>query len=99
MAAFLPVETIGEENIAPGRVFEIKNKNTVFLIAFRELRKKDSVSPYSIERQNIRHLILNQRRLDLISDMEKEVLDRKRVVKGKSLSVRVEIGGHRRKQK
>lgn len=75
LADLLPVEEIGEGNIAPGRVFEIKNKNTVFLIAFRELRKKDSVSPFGMEKRNIRHLILNQRRLDLLSAMEKEVFD------------------------
>lgn len=73
LSEFLPVDSIGEENLAPGRVFEIKSKNTVFLIAFRELRKKDSVSPYGIEKKNIRQLILNQRRLDLLSKMEKEV--------------------------
>ncbi|HYH55719.1 MAG TPA: hypothetical protein VD772_03855, partial [Anseongella sp.] len=75
LSAFLPVAEIGAEEIAPGRVFEIKNKNTVFLIAFRELRQKDSISPFGMERQNIRNLILNQRRLDLLSGMEQQVFD------------------------
>ncbi|QEC51138.1 hypothetical protein EDD80_101391 [Anseongella ginsenosidimutans] len=75
LSAFLPADSVGEMNVSPGRVFEIKNKNTVFLIAFRELRKKDSISPYGMERQNIRHLILNQRRLDLLSEMENEVFN------------------------
>lgn len=73
LSAFLPVDSIEAVNAVPGRVFEIKNKNTLFLIAFREMRKKDSISPYEMEVQDIRQLILNQRRLDLLSEMEKKV--------------------------
>lgn len=75
LAEKLPLGTVQEEEITSGKTFEIKNKNTVFLLTFREVRRKDEISPFEMEKQHIRNIILNRRKLDLLATMEKEVYE------------------------
>jgi hypothetical protein len=76
LAQIFPISKIGESNFNNlNRIFEISENNTLYLIILRGSKFRDSLSPLVFEKENIRNLILNQRKLALISQMEKEVFD------------------------
>ncbi len=49
------------------------NYNTLYLVILRDSKFRDSLSPLAFEKDNIKNLIINQRKLALINQMEKEV--------------------------
>ncbi len=72
----LPMSKISESNYNNlNRIFEISENNALYLIVLRDSKFRDSLSPIAFEKDNIRNLILNQRKLALINQMEKEVFN------------------------
>ncbi len=70
----LPMSQISEHNYNNlNRIFEILENNALYLIVLRDSKFRDSLSPITFEKDNIKNLILNQRKLALINQMEKEV--------------------------
>jgi hypothetical protein len=70
----LPISKISESNYDNlNRIFEISDNNALYLIILRDSKFRDSLSPIAFEKENIKNLILNQRKLALINQMEKEV--------------------------
>ena len=71
---YLPMKKLGEDNYQNlNRIFQISENNTLYLLILRDSKFKDSLSPLNFERENIKSMILNQRKLKLIGQMEKEV--------------------------
>ncbi len=71
-----PISKIRESNFNNlNRIFEISENNTLYLIILRDSKFRDSLSPLVFEKENIKNLILNQRKLALINQMEKEVFN------------------------
>lgn len=72
----LPMSKISERNYNNlNRIFEISENNALYLIVLRDSKFRDSLSPITFEKDNIKNLILNQRKLALINQMEKEVFN------------------------
>ena len=46
-----------------------------YLLEVKEIKNKNSVSPLEFEKQNIRSILLNQRKLELIQKLEKDIFD------------------------
>ena len=70
----LPMAKISESDYNNlNRIFEVSENNALYLIVLRDSKFRDSRSPLVFEKDNIKNLILNQRKLTLISQMEKEV--------------------------
>lgn len=70
----LPIERLGTHNLETlNRVFQISENNTLYLLILRDSKFRDSLSPLAFERENIKNLLLNQRKLKLISEMEKAI--------------------------
>lgn len=70
----LPISKLSESNYNNlNRIFEISDNNALYLIILRDSKFRDSLSPIAFEKENIKNLILNQRKLELINQMEKEV--------------------------
>jgi len=71
-----PVSKIGENNYDNlNRIFQISEDNTLYLIILRDSKFRDSLSPLAFEKENIKNLILNQRKLALINSMETTVFN------------------------
>jgi len=71
----LPLSRIGEENYGrTGRIFEIIENNELYLIILHDSKFRDARSPLALVRDNIRHLILNKRKIDLVDQMQKSIL-------------------------
>lgn len=72
----VPIKTYDQEQfLKNNRFIEIEDSVNVYLVNIKGFRIKDSVSPLSFEKENIRNYILNQRKLDLIEEMEKKAYE------------------------
>lgn len=73
---FVPIQSYNIEAFLKNNTkIEITEKPYVYFISFSDFKVKDGVSPLSFEKENIRSVILNKRKLKLISDMRKEVFE------------------------
>lgn len=53
----------------------VQDSTAHYLVDVKEIKYKNSVSPIEFEKQNIRSILLNQRKLELIQKLEKDILD------------------------
>ncbi len=71
---YVPIRTYNQEAYLQNhRKIEIKEEPWVFFVNFTDFKVKDGVSPLSFEKENIRQIIVNKRKLELISEMRNEV--------------------------
>src|SRR5690606_21293898 len=76
LAKKIPSEQIDENNYRDyGQLFIITENNKIYLIILHDSKFKDSRSPLSIERDNIRNLIINRRKILLINKEEQELIN------------------------
>lgn len=72
----IPIKTYDKEQfLQNNRNVEIEDSSNVYLVCIKGFKIKNSVSPLSFEENNIRTMIINQRKLKLIDEMEKQTLD------------------------
>jgi hypothetical protein len=72
----IPIETYNqEEYLKNNRYIEIEDSVYVYLLNIKGFLIKESVSPLSFEKDNIRSIIINKRKIKLIGDMEKSIYD------------------------
>jgi hypothetical protein len=53
----------------------VQDSTAHYLLDVKEIKYKNSVSPIEFEKQNIRNILLNQRKLELIKKLEKDILE------------------------
>lgn len=53
----------------------LQDSTSHYLVEVRELKFKNSVSPLEFEEQNIRSIILNQRKLELVKKLERDIFE------------------------
>jgi hypothetical protein len=80
----IPIKTYNEEQfLQNNRSVEMQDSAYQYLVNILKFRIKDGVSPLSFERDNIRSIILNKRKLNLINkmkdDLYKEALEKKQI--------------------
>lgn len=72
----IPIETYDQESyLKSNRTIETKDENYAYLINIKDFKTRESTSPLSFEIENIRNIIINKRKLELIQKMHKEVFD------------------------
>lgn len=70
----IPINTYNqEEYLKNNRVIQIEDSSFSYLLNIKGFMIKEGVSPLSFERNRIRDIILNKRKLKLIDDMQKDV--------------------------
>lgn len=75
----IPIHQIDENKYRNyGHLFEINENNKIYLIILHDSKFKDGRSPLEIERNNIRNLIINQRKISLINKEEQEIINKAR---------------------
>jgi hypothetical protein len=62
-----------EQYLRNNRFVETQDSSYIYLVNIKGFKIKDNVSPLSFETDNIRNLILNQRKLKLIEEMENKI--------------------------
>lgn len=76
----IPIKTYDQEQfLQNNRNLEIEDSTHLYLVSIKGFRIKNSLSPLSFEKNNIRTMIINQRKLKLLEDMENQAyVDAKR---------------------
>ncbi len=70
----VPIETYDKERfLKNNRLIEFSDNDYLYFVNIKGFKIKDSVSPLSFERDNIKSIILNKRKLKLIEDMRNDV--------------------------
>ncbi|KAF0199635.1 MAG: hypothetical protein FD166_63 [Bacteroidetes bacterium] len=73
----IPIQADDQEGFLRNRTFvETSDSLYVYLVKFNDYKTKESLSPLSYETENIRNIIINRRKLELINRMEKEVFQK-----------------------
>jgi hypothetical protein len=71
---YVPINTYNEEAfLQNNRKLEISEGGSVYFVCFTDFMMKDGESPLSFERENIRQIILNKRKLRIINKMRQDV--------------------------
>lgn len=72
----IPIKTYDEEQfLQNNRDIEIEDSIHIFLVNIRGFMIKNSISPLSFEKKNITTMIMNERKLKLIEEMEHQAFD------------------------
>lgn len=70
----VPIATEDQESFLKNRrYYEASDSLYMYLVNFKEIKTKEAVSPLSFEIDNIRNLILNRRKIELMERMQQEV--------------------------
>ncbi|HTX88546.1 MAG TPA: hypothetical protein VMC08_06115 [Bacteroidales bacterium] len=70
----IPIKMYNQEEFLKNhREVEYQDSLYTYLVRFRDFRIKDNVSPLNMEAGHIREIILNKRKMDLISKMHEDV--------------------------
>ncbi len=71
----IPIETYNQENfLKNNRFIKIADNDYVYLVDIIDFKIKESVSPFSLEKERIREVILNKRKFEILSNLQKELL-------------------------
>jgi hypothetical protein len=82
----IPMTTDDQETFLKNRrYYKASDSLYVYLINFKEVKTKEAVSPLSFEIDNIRNLILNRRKIELMDRMQQEVF--KEAMKNKDFTI------------
>jgi hypothetical protein len=72
----IPIKTYDKEQyLQNNRNVETEDSLNIYLVSIKGFKVKNSVSPLSFEETNIRTMIINQRKLKLISEMERQAFE------------------------
>ena len=74
--AQIPIKTYNqEEYLKNHQNLEVQDSLYYYFVRFRDFRIKENISPLSFEKDRIRNIILNKRKMELINKMHQDVYD------------------------
>ena len=73
----IPIKTYNQEEFLKNhRQLEYQDSAYIYLVRFKDFKIKESVSPLSFEKERIRNIILNKRKIDLTKKMHEDIFER-----------------------
>ena len=73
----IPVKTYNQEEFLKNhRDLEYQDSLFTYLVRFRDFKIKESVSPLSFEKDRVKNIILNKRKIDLIRKMHNDIYEK-----------------------
>ena len=73
----VPIRTDDPENYLRTHKFtELRDSTYIYLVRFTNIQNREAISPLDFERENIRSLLLNKRRLRVLDNLGKDLFDR-----------------------
>lgn len=70
----IPIETYNKEAFIKKKRIEFEDDYYIYFLNFLDHRLKDDISPLSLERDNIKAIILNKRKSELVEKMRKDIV-------------------------
>ncbi len=72
----IPIKTYNQEEFLKNRRdLEYQDSAFIYLVRFKDFKIKESVSPLSFEKERIRNIILNKRKIDLTKKMREDIFE------------------------
>jgi len=72
----VPIEVYNKEKLLKNqRLVRFTDSTHVYMVRIKDYRLKDSISPLSLERENIRSIILNKRKLSFINELRQQLFE------------------------
>ena len=72
----IPIETYNKEQLLRYKKdIEFEDGTFLYLVRIRDYRLKNSISPLSLEQENIQKIILNQRKKELLREYKQKIYD------------------------
>ncbi len=72
----VPITTFDEEKyLRNNNYIEIKDSPIIYLLRFFDYKIKDGISPLILERENIRDIIINKRKLTFLQKMDQDIYE------------------------
>jgi len=72
----IPIKTYNQEEfLKTHHIVEVQDSVYSYIIRFRDFRIKDNISPLNFEKERIRNILLNKRKMDLINKMHQDVYE------------------------
>jgi len=72
----IPIQTYNQESfLQNNRFVEISDDNKQYFVKFLDYNIKDEISPLTFERENIKNIILNKRKIELINKMHNQLFE------------------------
>ena len=70
----IPIKTYNQEEFLKNhRDLEYQDSMFVYLVRFKDFKIKESVSPLNFEKQRVRDILLNKKRIELIGRMQEDL--------------------------
>ena len=70
----IPIKTYNQEEFLKShRDLEYQDSAYIYLVRFKDFKIKESISPLSFEKERIRNIILNKRKIDLTKKMREDI--------------------------
>jgi len=63
-----------QEFLSKNKFYEVKDSTTMYYVAISAFKSKESISPLNFEIENIRTILLNKRKAELLSKMEDDLI-------------------------
>lgn len=77
LTAHVPIKTDNPESYLKTHTFtELRDSTNIYLVRFTKIQNREGVSPLAFEKENIRSLLLNKRRLWVLDKLEKDLFDK-----------------------
>lgn len=70
------LKDLPEYNFYNGRVFQYTDSLNFFYLKINEIKIKNSLSPVNFERNNIKNILINQRKMKLIKQYKQQIFDK-----------------------
>lgn len=67
---------VPEYNLLNGKVLEFSDSLSIYILKIKEIKIKNSLSPLNFEKNNIKSLLINQRKQYLIKKYKKDLLEK-----------------------
>lgn len=67
---------VPEYNLSNGKVLEFSDSLSIYILKIKEIKIKNSLSPLNFEKNNIKSLLINQRKQYLIKKYKKDLLEK-----------------------
>lgn len=72
----IPVKTYNQEDyLKYNRYIEMDDSTYTYFLNIKDFQIKENVSPLSFEKENVRKIILNKRKIDLIEEIEESIFN------------------------
>lgn len=75
------LKEVPEYDIKDGKIFEFTDATSYYFLKIIEVKSKNTLSPLNFEKTNIKNMLINQRKEQLISAIKKDFFDKAKINK------------------